>query len=67
MLCAVASHRSDEFFYRLRTSGKAGEDWTGVGIDRADEWSGVLLGMLLWKLQGLVGKVVLETGLDLRI
>lgn len=29
---------SDEFFYRLRTSGKAGEDWTGVGIDRADRW-----------------------------
>lgn len=55
----MASHGSDELFHRLRTSGKAGEDWTGVGIDRADEWSSVLLGMLLWKLQGLVGKVVL--------
>ena len=46
MHCAVGSQGSDECFHTLRTLGKAGEDWTGVGIDRADEWNGVLLGMV---------------------
>ena len=40
--CAVGSQGSDEFFYRLRVSGKAREDWIGVGTYRANEWNGIL-------------------------